>query len=176
MPVVLALRGRLFWYIVGWRPVCATWDHPLQKKIHVHRTVKVAQLVSWGFIAVKRHQGQGNSYKEKHSIGAGLECKGLVHYCLAGWHAACRQTQCRPAGRRRGLCAIHCLRIGDLKAHLHHDTLSLTRPHLLTVPLSMGQAYKHVNLWRPHLFKPSQLVTSLPCKQWGPKVSSPAPT
>ena len=31
-------------------------------------------------IAVKRHQDHGNSYKGQHSIGPGLQFRGLVHY------------------------------------------------------------------------------------------------
>jgi hypothetical protein len=45
------------------------------------------------------------------------------------------------------------LSIGDLKAHPHSSTLPITRPHLLIVPLSMGQAFKHMSLWGPTLFK-----------------------
>jgi hypothetical protein len=45
----------------------------------------------------------------------------------------------------------HSLSIGDLKAHPHSDTLPPTRPHL-----PMGQAFKHLNLWGPYLFKPPQ--------------------
>ena len=37
--------------------------------------------LSLGFIAVKRHYDHGNSYKEKHFIGAGLQFRGLVLYC-----------------------------------------------------------------------------------------------
>jgi hypothetical protein len=33
-----------------------------------------------GFIAVKRHHDQGNSYKIKHLTGTGLQFRGLVHY------------------------------------------------------------------------------------------------
>ena len=39
------------------------------------------------------------------------------------------------------------LSIGDLKAYPHNDTLPPTRPHLLIVPLPMGQAFKHMSLW-----------------------------
>lgn len=31
-----------------------------------------------------------------------------------------------------------------------------TRAHLLIVPLSMGQAFKHMNVWGPNLLKPPQ--------------------
>jgi hypothetical protein len=52
------------------------------------------------------------------------------------------------------------LNIGDLKTFLHSDTSSNkaiptpTRPHLLMVPLSMGQAFKQSV--GPNLFKPPQ--------------------
>ena len=79
--------------------------------------------------------------------------------------AACSQIWC---GRRRGAVYIlvlrqqketvchagQCLNIGDLKAHPHSDTLPLTRPHLPILPLPMSQAFKHLSLWRPFLFKP----------------------
>ena len=38
---------------------------------------------------------------------------------------------------------------GDLRAHLHSDTLPSTWPHLLIVKLSVGQAFKHRSLWGP---------------------------
>jgi hypothetical protein len=36
-------------------------------------------FLSWGFIAVKRHHANGNSYKWKHLIEDGLEFRSLVH-------------------------------------------------------------------------------------------------
>ena len=53
------------------------------------------------------------------------------------------------------------LSIGALKARPHNDTLPSTRPHLLIVPFPMGQAFKHMNLWRPHVFKPPQIITDI---------------
>jgi hypothetical protein len=35
---------------------------------------------------VKRCHGYRNSYKGKHFIGAGIQVKGLVHYCHGGKH------------------------------------------------------------------------------------------
>ena len=42
------------------------------------------------------------------------------------------------------------------KANPHSCKPSLTRPHLLIVPLPVGQAFKHVNLWGPFPLKPPQ--------------------
>lgn len=36
------------------------------------------------FIVMERHDDRGNSYKGKHLIGAGLQFRGLVQYCLGG--------------------------------------------------------------------------------------------
>jgi len=33
-----------------------------------------------------------------------------------------------------------------------------TRPHLLIVPLPMGQAFKHMSLWGPYLLKPPHSI------------------
>jgi hypothetical protein len=57
-------------------------------------------------------------------------------------------------GWRRLFYTGHSLSIGDLKAHPHSDTLSLTRSHLLIVPLPISQAFKHMSLLGPFLFKP----------------------
>lgn len=46
----------------------------------------------------------------------------------------------------------------DLNVHLHSDTLPLIRPHLLIAPLSLGQAFKHMSLKGPYLFKPPRNV------------------
>lgn len=46
--------------------------------------------------------------------------------------------------------------MGDHKAHHPSDTLSTTGPLLLIMPLSVGQAFKPMNMWRPLLFKPPQ--------------------
>jgi hypothetical protein len=56
----------------------------------------------------------------------------------------------------------------NLKAHPHSDTLPPTRPHLLPtrpyfliVSLTMGQAFKHMVLWGPNLFKPLSVCLSI---------------
>jgi hypothetical protein len=57
----------------------------------------------------------------------------------------------------------HSLSIWDLKAcppqrhtSFNEATPTLPRPHLLIVPLPVGQAYKHTSLRGPFLFKPPQ--------------------
>jgi hypothetical protein len=42
-------------------------------------------------VAMHRYHDHGNSYKGMHLIGAGLQFRGLVHYCHRGM-AACRQA------------------------------------------------------------------------------------
>ena len=60
------------------------------------------------------------------------------------------------ARRRLEFHTGRSLSIGSLEAHLHSDIFPPTRPYLLIVPLLMGQAFKHMNLWGPNLFKPPQ--------------------
>ena len=43
-----------------------------------------AICLSEGLIAVKRYHDHGNSYKERHLIGADLQIRGLVHYYHGG--------------------------------------------------------------------------------------------
>lgn len=40
------------------------------------------------------------------------------------------------------------------QTHLYDNTLPPTRPYLPIVPLSMDQAFVHMNLWGLSLFKP----------------------
>lgn len=56
-------------------------------------------------------------------------------------------------------CSLH---IKGLKTHLNSGTLPLTRPCLLTLPFPVGQAFKHMKLWGPFLFKPPHLTSYLP--------------
>ena len=49
------------------------------------------------------------------------------------------------------------LSIGDLRVYPHGDTHPPSKPHLLIVPLPMGQAFKHMNLWELYLFLLPQL-------------------
>jgi hypothetical protein len=48
----------------------------------------LAACLSLGFIAMKRHYDQGNSYKDNYLIGAGLQFRGLVHYHHVGKHGS----------------------------------------------------------------------------------------
>jgi hypothetical protein len=100
------------------------------------------------FIAVKRHHNHGNSYKLR--LAYSFRC--LVHYHggqYGGMQAdmvlekllrdPCLGLQAAAGGHSH---SGHSLSIGDLKAHLHSDTLPPTRPQLLIVPLSIA---KHSN-------------------------------
>ena len=49
---------------------CASWFSPSQ--ICGDRT-QISRCLTQGFVAVKRHHDQGNCYKGKHLIGAGLQ-------------------------------------------------------------------------------------------------------
>ena len=96
--------------------------------------------------AVNRHHDHGNSSKGKHSIGAGLPFRGLVHYHQGekhggmqadvglDWQAAGRESDTGPG-----------LSIWNLNAH-PSDILLPTRPHLLIRPLPMS-------LWGAFLLK-----------------------
>jgi len=52
-------------------------------------------------IAVGRHHDQGNSHKEKHLIGAGLQLRGLVYYCHGRKHGSMQADMV--LGKLRGL-------------------------------------------------------------------------
>ena len=99
---------------------------------------------------------------------------------MVGSMAACRQTWC---WRRRWESYIliqrqketvshtgHSLSIGVIQAQRFNDTLPPTRPHLLIVPLPMGQAFKPMSLWGwgTNLLKPPQLPSSMACWDWEP--------
>jgi len=53
----------------------------------------------------------------------------------------------------------HSLSICDLKVLLHSDVFSPTGPHHLKLPLTAGQAFKHVSLWWSYLVRPLQGAT-----------------
>ena len=80
----------------------------------------------------------------------------LVHQCPGGKHGSVYAGILleeltglhRHLQGAKGDCIVgHSLSIGDLKARPHGDTLPLTRPHLLTVLLPLGQVFKHMSLW-----------------------------
>jgi hypothetical protein len=63
------------------------------------------------------------------------------------------------------------LSIGDLKAHPHSDTLlhkatpAPTKPHLLIVPLPVGQAFRHRSL-EGQAYSNHHKVVQKPGKKW----------
>ena len=97
-------------------------------------------------IAVKRHHDHGNSYKGKHLIEVvAYSFRGLIHYHRGGGHGGelCSvQTDMvlelrllhLEGNRKSTETPGSILSIGNLKAHLHSDTLLPTKPHLLKVP------------------------------------------
>ena len=108
---------------------------------------------------MKRHYDQGNSYKEKHLIRAGLQFEVLVHYYQVGKHDGIqidvvvdkelKVLQLDPLATQGDFVPHwYGLSIFYLKAHHHSDTLSPTRPHLLIVSLPMSQVYgsHHIQL------------------------------
>jgi hypothetical protein len=87
--------------------------------------------------------------RKTFSLGWLTEVQSII-IIMVGNMAASRQTWC---WRSKEFCiliqaswegTVFCprlsLSVGGLKAHLHSDPLPLTSPHLLTVPLPMGQA------------------------------------
>jgi len=63
--------------------ICVSYSS--QDMMLLKKMVKPAVLVRV-FIAVKRHHDHCNSYKGKHLIVAGLQCRDLVHFCHGGKH------------------------------------------------------------------------------------------
>jgi hypothetical protein len=108
--------------------------------------------LSYFSVAVKRHHGGKSTYKTKH-LTEGLlrvsECESIT--IMVGNMVAGKQTWSWSSSR-----AWH----GSLK---HQSLLLVTpppmRPHpnpSQTVPPTGGQVFKHMNLWGPSSFKPSQ--------------------
>jgi hypothetical protein len=103
---------------------------------------------------VKRHHDQDNSYKRKIFYWGWLTVSEDHH---GGKHSSVhadmvlemelRVLHLDPKAVRRRLSHIgKSLSLGDLKTHPYRDTRSPTRPHLLIVSLSMGQAFKRMSL------------------------------
>ena len=102
----------------------------------------------------KRHHDQSNSYKGKHLTNAGFRSQRWEAWQHAGRLGAggakrsiyldpqAAEGDCLPqAARRRVPFHIgQSLSIGDLKAHLHSDTLPSTRLQLVPFPMA-----KHSN-------------------------------
>jgi hypothetical protein len=115
-------------------------------------------------LAMKRHHDHSNSYKGKHLIWTGLQFRCLIHY-LSSWQKAWQHAGIHSAGEvaesftswsigSRSDCHTRpCSSIWDLKACLYSDTLPPTRSHLLIVPLPIPQAFKHMSLRGPFLFR-----------------------
>jgi hypothetical protein len=100
---------------------------------------------------VKKHHEQGNSYIG-HLIGAGLQVLRFSplssKYEASSIHAGMGLVELRVLylvlkANRRQLTFLHWAELQSPLSppHTHSDTLPPTRPHLLTVPLPMGQAY-----------------------------------
>jgi hypothetical protein len=108
----------------------------------------------------------GKFYNEKHLIGTGLHVQRFSP--LLSWQdvKAYRQTWCwrklrvlhpdPQAAEGDWVHTEYSLSIGDLKARFHRDTVPPARPHLLKVPVPMGQTLERMSLWGPFLFKPPQ--------------------
>ena len=104
------------------------------------------------FIVVKRHHNQGNSYKEQFLIGAGLQFQMFSPLSLrqeawqhpgshgaGGAESSPSWPDCSQEKKKNWLF----LTGQNFKAHPHSGTVLPTRPHFLTVPLPIGQAYSN---------------------------------
>ena len=105
--------------------------------------------------------------KENIQLGLAYGFRGLVHYHRGRKHGSIQadmvlevrrvlhldpkaaEGDCLPQAARRRLefYTGQSLNIGDLKTRPQSDKLPPTRPHLLTVPLLMGQAFESMSLW-----------------------------
>ena len=50
--------------------------------------MEVRSSLSLGFIAMKRHQDQGDSYKRQHLIEGGFHSRGSIRYHYGGKHGS----------------------------------------------------------------------------------------
>ena len=110
------------------------------------------------FIAVKRHNDQGNSYKGKHLIGASLQVQRFSPLLSRKAHGIfqagmalekeLRVLHLVSKGITRRLTSRQLGRVSQ--SYPHSDTLPPTRPHLLILPLPGSGIYKP-----PHLPKVS---------------------
>ena len=101
---------------------------------------------------MKRQHDQRHAYKEKHLIRAGLQFEVLVHYYQVGKHDGIqidvvvdkelKVLQLDPLATQGDFVPHWCgLSIFYLKAHLHSDTLSPTRPQRLQQPPNSATLY-----------------------------------
>jgi hypothetical protein len=104
--------------------------------------------------------------KKNISLGLAYSFRGSVRYHHGGKHSSMQadmvlektrefyiwilrhpeETVHQAARRRLEFYTRQSLSLGDLKAHPHSDTPPPTRPHLLVVPLPVGQAFKPMSL------------------------------
>jgi hypothetical protein len=123
------------------------------------------QFGSLGFIALKRHHNQGNSYKGQYLIGAGLQFQRFRP--LSSWqkawphlgkHGAGEGAESSTSCSEGEDCLLHTgwslSIVGDLQSPPYSDTFPPTKPHILTVSLPMDQAYSnhHRHLQRNYYF------------------------
>lgn len=98
-------------------------------------------------------------------MGLDYGFRGSVHYDHDGKHGIVKADLVleepkvlhldSKAVRHTPLKWAESLSIGDLKGHHYRKAPPPTKPGILIVPFLMGQAFKHMNLWGPSLFKPA---------------------
>lgn len=102
-------------------------------------------------MAVNGHHNQGNSYKEQHLIGAGLQIlrfSPLSSWREAWWHlgrhgtGGAESSTSYSKGKQKTLLQTARRRVS--KPVPYSDAFPSTRPHLPTVPLPMGQTYSNI--------------------------------
>ena len=123
-----------------------------------------------GFIAVNRHHDQGNSYKGHHLLMVTLQVQVQSIIIRERKMAVSRQAAMTLEEMRvlhlvlnanRRLILPHWTETQSPRTWLHTSNKATpipTRPHLLTVPLPVGQAYSNhhskcseiISVWAPH--------------------------
>ena len=107
---------------------------------------------------MKRHHDHCNSYKGEHLIGAGLQFRGLVHFCHGGKHSGVQLDTVL----EKGLRVLHLnpegaggpIGLASDTSKIPSHTPSPTKTHLLIVTFPVG-------LWGPFSFKSSQFLIFL---------------
>ena len=123
---------------------------------------------------MKRHHDQGNSYTGKHLIGVGLLFQRFnpLSWWEAWQHAGRHDvggdkssTSWSPGSRRRLLAtsgiAWTYMRPQSPSPQWHTSSYKATSPYYSVLLLPIGQAFKHMSLWGPFLFKPPHYETHL---------------
>jgi hypothetical protein len=132
---------------------------------------------------MKRHHDYDNSYKEQHLIGAGLQFQrfsplsswrehgsvraDIAVFRLEEWrvlHLHLKATKKRDylSGQPGGGSLLHWVKLEHRtlkptpqgRTSFNKETPTPTRPHLLIVPLLMGQAYSNHHT-SPPIFQPA---------------------